>query len=241
MSADQRKRQKKLERRTAKRREKKHSLVKQKNAGIAERLHSAAKYAILHCRVSENFYSDGIGWVLVSRQIPGGSVAVAVFLVDRFCLGVKDAFARITGGFSYESDFLRKMGSEFRWHDVTPATARKLVEEAVAYAARFGIAPHADYHKAKAIFGDINAAESTEVFEFGKDGKPFFVPGPNDAPDRCRQIVALLTHACGAGGFNYLVAVRGASLAAPGSSPEPALEGSATNWLYGPDDDEEDE
>ena len=31
---------------------------------------------------------DGLGWVLLSRQLPGGSVAVAVFLVDRYCLSI---------------------------------------------------------------------------------------------------------------------------------------------------------
>jgi len=38
MGTDQRKRQKKLERRTAKRKEKKHSLVREQNAGLSDRL-----------------------------------------------------------------------------------------------------------------------------------------------------------------------------------------------------------
>jgi hypothetical protein len=205
MPTDPRKRQKKLERRTAKRQEKKHGLVKKQEAGLAERLSAATKYPVLQSRVSEDFWKSGIGWVLLSRQLPGGSVAVAVFLVDRFCLGVKDAFAKILGGFTYEKDYLRGMGSKFTWRDVSPATARKLVEDAVAYAASFGIPPHADYHKAKPIFGAIDASESTDTFEFGENGKPHFVAGPNDTRDRCRQILAILTHKCGPGGFHYTI------------------------------------
>jgi hypothetical protein len=211
MATDPRKRQKKLERRTAKRKEKKHQLVKKQEAGLAERLTTAAKYPVLHSRVSETFWDQGIGPVLLSRQLPDGSVAAGVFLVDRYCLGVKDAFANIVGGFTYESEFLRKMGEKYDWRDVSPATARKLVEGAVAYAAGFGLSPHPDYHKVKPIFGGIDAGESTEPVEFGKDGKPFFVSGPNETPERCRQILALLTHSCGPDGFHYMMPIFGDS------------------------------
>ena len=209
MATDPRKRQKKLERRNAKRHEKKHQIVKARNAGMGERLEAATKYPILHSSISEVLWEEGIGWVLLSRQLPDGSVALAVFLVDRWCLGVKDAIAQVVGHYTYEKEFLRKMQSQSAWRQVSPATARKFVEAAVAYAASFGFAPHADYHKAKHIFGAINPAESTEELEFGKDGKPFFFAGPNDTPERSRQILAALAHKCGPDGFHYVIPMVG--------------------------------
>ncbi len=60
-------------------------------------------------------------------------------------------------------------------------------------------------NKARHIFGDIDAAECTEEFEFGKDGKPLFIAGPNDTPGRCWEIIKMLRFHCGENRFHYLV------------------------------------
>src|SRR6266702_451246 len=97
MATDPKKRQKKLERRSAKRKEKRHHLVKEQNAGLPERLRDAAKFPVLHCWIGDAIREQGIGWVVLSRQLSNGSVAVASFLVDSYCLGVKDAFGEVLG------------------------------------------------------------------------------------------------------------------------------------------------
>jgi hypothetical protein len=227
MPTDPRKRQKKLERRNAKRQEKKHHHVKEQHAGMGRRLAAAAEYPVLDSWITEDLWTEGLGWALLSRQLPDGSVAVAVFLVDRYCLGVKDAMAQIAGRYTYENEVARKMRSQFTSRDVSPATVRKLVEGAVAYAADLGFRPHADYHKAKPIFGTIDPAESTEAFEFGKDGKPLFIAGPHDTPQRCRQILAVLTHSRGPGGFDYAIPFADAGQVLPDdlAPDEPGLIG----------------
>jgi hypothetical protein len=131
-------------------------------------------------------------------------VAAAVFLVDCYCLGVKDAFARILSRFEYESDLYRTT-YEMGVRSITPASACKLVEDAVEYARGLGFPPHPDYRKAKPIFGDIDPSASSEEFEFGHSGKPFFVAGPNDDRQRCRAIIATLENNCGPGGYHFLL------------------------------------
>jgi hypothetical protein len=205
MAIDPRKRQKQQERRAAKRQAKHRSLAKEKNVSLAQRLGDAANYPILHCWATTDVWTEGLGWVCLSRQLPNGLVGFAVFLVDRYCLGVKNALADVTSRSRYESEIARKMRSEFTSKELQPAAARKLVESAVEYARSLGFPPHADYHKAKLIFGDIDASECTEDFEFGKDGKPLFIAGPNDSPERCRQIMKALTQSCGPGGFDYVI------------------------------------
>jgi hypothetical protein len=217
MPIDPKKRQKKQERRAAKRKSKQHQLAKEKHAGLPERLTSAAHYPILHCWATTSLWSEGLGQVGLSRLLPNGSVAFAVFLVDRYCLGVKNAMADIKGRFTYDSQIIRKMRSHLDSKDVTPATARKLVEGAVEYARSLGFAPHADYHKARLIFGDIDAGESTEEFEFGQNGKPFFIGGPHDTPERCWQIVRTLEQKCGPGGYDYLIPISHTSEVFPES------------------------
>jgi hypothetical protein len=229
MGSDPRKRQKKLEKKTAKRKEKRHVQLREQSAGLGDRLAAAAKFPILDSWVTDTVESEGLGWVILSREIPNGTVAVANFLVDRYCLGVKNVHAEILGRASYDHKYARRMRSELPSKAVAPADARKLLEEAAAYARKLGFAPHPDYLKALTLFGAVNAADSTATYEFGKDGQPFYVSGPNDTPERSRQIITILTNSCGPGNFHYMVGMSGSDMLPIGPDDEET------------DDEEEDE
>ena len=203
MAVDPRKRQKKKSSAEAKRKLKRHQLVKAKNVGVGEHLALAAKYPVIDSWVTTDLWDQGMGYVCLARELPNGSVGFTLFLVDRFCLGVKNALAAIKSRFELDTQ-LRQIRSQFTVTEVSPATARKFVESAVAYAQSLGFPPHPDYQKAKFIFGDINPAEATEELEFGKDGKPFFISGPHDTPQRCKRIMATLARNAGPGKFDAI-------------------------------------
>ncbi|MFQ5825644.1 MAG: hypothetical protein ACE5JB_16520, partial [bacterium] len=78
-------------------------------------------------------------------------------------------------------------------------------EGAVAYAKDLGFSPHPDYRIANKILGDIDPDVCPMSFEFGKDGKPFFIAGPYDTPKKCKMIMDTLTKRCGQDGFHYMV------------------------------------
>lgn len=215
MAIDPRKRQKKQEHRAAQRKSKQQQLARAKHAGLGERLAAAAQYPILHSWATLDVWTQGLGWLCLSRVLPNGSVAYAVFLVDRYCLGVKNAMADITSRFDYDTRVVRKMHGTFRSKQLYPACARKLVEEAIAYARALGLHPHADYDQAKLLFGTIDASECTDTFEFGKDGKPFFIAGPKDTPERCQKVLQTLLESCGVEGFHYLVPLTDPSRVLP--------------------------
>jgi hypothetical protein len=90
---------------------------------------------------------------------------------------------------------------------VEPCCARKLVEQAVAYAQGLGFAPHPDFKKAARVFGGLKADECGRQFTFGRDGKPFYCSGPNETEEQSCRIVTQLTRRCGEGNFHYLVGV----------------------------------
>src|SRR4051794_11087762 len=125
MATGPRKRQQKLERRAAKRKEKKHVISKEQQVGVGQRLTAATKYPPLHAWITEDLWKEGLGWVLLSRALPNGLIAVVVFLVDRYCLGVKNAMAHVLHRTDYEKNFVHKMQSEFTSRSVSPATLRK--------------------------------------------------------------------------------------------------------------------
>ncbi len=109
------------------------------------------------------------------------------------------------------SDYVREMlsGPVFDSNRQTtdPAAARKLVDGAVEYALRLGLAPHPNYRIAKNRFGAIDAAECAAEFYFGKDSKPFYVAGPNESAADSRAIIATLIETCGEGGLDYLLPI----------------------------------
>ncbi len=209
MPTDPRKRQKRLERRATRRKDKKQGVAQAHGGGLPAQLSAACQFPVLHCWISNSLEPEGIGWVVLSRAFPNGQVAAVSFLVDLYCLGVKEAFAEVLHRTAYDSKYVRKINTNMPSRSVPPAEARKLLEDAVTYARGLGLAPHADYQQALLLFGDADAAQSNAHWEFGKDGKPFFISGPRDGPERCRHIISTLLKSCGGpGGFDFLIRVN---------------------------------
>ena len=156
---------------------------------------------------SAKLFDSGCGYLVVSRFKADGRVEAGFFLLDVFCLGVKDAgFHRFNSVADYQESLL---GRFFRDEDpvrMTPAAARKLAEDAVSYARGLGFSPGLDYKKASRVFGGITTADCDEEFVFGKDDKPFYIQGPWDPPARAERILRALEARCGEGGYHYIVA-----------------------------------
>jgi hypothetical protein len=205
MPVDPRRRQKKLERHKAKQKAERRALARAASQGLAGRLEMTASAPILHCCAAVSLWDQGIGPVLISRQLSNGKVAVVSFLVDMYCLGVKNVLMNITPQGVYQHSVYDKMARQNKLVPMKPECARKLVEGAVAYALDLGFPPYADYRVAKQIFGDISAESCSEEFTYGKDGKPLFISGPNDSMARCRQIADVLQDRCGPDGFHFVL------------------------------------
>lgn len=206
MALDPKKRQKKLAKRKAQRKDKAKKLVVQQQRQIAYQSNPvafAARYPLHQCLSNVTVFAGGMGTVVVSRTAPNGDIVMGVFLLDTFCLGVKSAFARVLMPYEYD-EMVAQMRQNEMLQTVEASYARKLVEGAVAYAATLGFKPDPDYQTAKEIFGDIDSSECSDEFAFGKDGKPFYISGPLDSPLKRRQIIATLEKNVGGGNFDFM-------------------------------------
>jgi hypothetical protein len=216
MALDARRKQKKAEKRRSKEKAKRKELARRRSDDMGQRLARVAAAPILHCCVTQSLWDEGIGQVLVSRELDSGMVAFSVFLIDRYCLGVKNVYC----GFMARGEYFERLYEQIAASDdlvrLMPAAARKLVEEAAAYAAGLGLSAHGDYARARHIFGAADPAASDRDFEFGKDGKPLFISGPHDSPGRCQSIIGILSERVGLGNFDYVVQVSDLSLIGPG-------------------------
>ncbi len=176
-------------------------------ASAAQRQKAVATSApILDCLVPAELNSIGIGNLVFSRALPDGRVAMAVFLLDIFCLGVKNAtYATLEADVHAQHvEALRETGS---FVVVAPAYFRKLVEGGVAYAKDLGFAPHPDYAVARQIFGLVDTALCEQEFLYGQNGKPYYVAGPRETLSQSRAIVEQLQRRQGGG--DYLVPLAG--------------------------------
>jgi len=176
----------------------------------------AAQRPIHDSLIAKGLFEEGIGLVGLARALPDGDVALAAFLVDVYCLGVKNAFYRVVSPAEW-AEFLQRSELE----KIHPSCLRKLVEGAVAYARDLGLPPHADYARAAQLFGTIEAAACPVRYTYGHDGKPFYVSGPNDTPAQSKRMVNMLTRRLGADGFHFMTATDIPAVAATTADDNP--------------------
>lgn len=218
MTLDERSWQKKLARKR-KAQASRRSLPQRSNMPSAAQ---AADLPIHSSMVARELPKVGLGMAGLARALPNGDLAVSFFLVDMYCLGVKDAFYRVVSQEEWE-----QLAQDAQLEKVHPSCLRKLVEGAVAYARDLGFPPHADYARAAQLFGSIEAAVCPVRYTYGKDGKPFYISGPNDTPAQMRRIASMLNRRLGADGFHSMTATElpavteeGDSASDKGTDPE---------------------
>lgn len=177
--------------------------VQEARAMASEEVDLAAAAPVHETLVPSNLFEQGLGNLVFSRALPDGRIAMAVFLLDMYCLGVKSAFIAVAGRSEYGLRLSRWSGE--RLQPVQPACFRKLVEGGVEYARELGFKPDADYALASKIFGDVRSADCPTRFVYGHNGKPFYISGPNESPDQVRAIIEQLKRRLGTGNFDFLV------------------------------------
>jgi hypothetical protein len=149
---------------------------------------------------------DGIGGlaeVFVTR-VENNRYLVCSYLVDYWCLGVKNTFGpRKLDRLKYES-LLQKVSSRFGQdlREITLEQAQAIILGAVDYAAGLGLKPHADFEKSQAHLG--SRLPQLPSVEFGRNGKPYYISGPYDNPDK---IIATLRERVEEGNFDYLMGI----------------------------------
>ena len=153
--------------------------------------------------IEKSWRDSGLTQLLVARFRDDGRADIGFFLVDLWCLGVKDAFLYDDATEAEFKELVTERLPEAFRERFPPACAKKLLDGAIAHAERLGFAPHRDYRKARRALGGLDAADCPEIFTFGRDGKPFYAEGPKDTPERTQRVLAMLEARRGADGFDF--------------------------------------
>jgi hypothetical protein len=163
----------------------------------------AADAPVYECLVPDELFEIGMGSIIISRKLANNYLGVSLFLLDVYCLGVKDTLFALMDQQEYR-DTLNEIKVNEDLKKTDPACVRKLIESAEAYARDLGFKPHQDYSLSSKIFGDIDKSSCATDFTFGKDGKPLLVASPMDSPEKLADTLNRLEERCGADGYEFI-------------------------------------
>lgn len=171
------------------------------DASFAGRMRRAAGPPIQHCLLTESLFEGGIGTLVLARGPTPHHVALGTFLLDAFCLGIKDVMFRSVDAEEFAA-FVETMGAAAPLAPVDPSYARKLLRDLAAWSQSIGFAPHRDFTVLEQMFGDVDAGACNVAFRFGRDGKPCYLPGPTESSTLIRRRVEQLRKVFGDDGFD---------------------------------------
>jgi hypothetical protein len=142
----------------------------------------------------------GLVAVLVAREHRYEKVALCGYLLDVYCMGVRDVFGPRAVPVREAPAFVE------RYFEGYPSAAveapielgRHLVWGAVAYARGLGFEPDSRFAAAEAHLG---ALEGTPAITFGRSGRPAYRQRPGDD---VAQVLRTLEAAAGEGGYDVI-------------------------------------
>lgn len=154
------------------------------------------------CFLNEQGLDRGLVNVFISKKQASGNYVFTLFLVDIYCLGVKNVLLNFNLSDIDYDDFLGKLFQSDEYISCDLADAHNIIYGAIDYAEELGFKPHKDFAIAEHILDADLIDDGIDEIEFGNNGKPLFVAGPYDNVNR---IIAVLERNVGEGNYDYVI------------------------------------
>ena len=144
------------------------------------------------CYINPDWQENGMAHILVTRKRAGGNIVYASFLVDTFCLGVKDAEYAIDLTEDDLEDALKHFRSTHEMIETDYDKVHNLIYGAIEFAEEGGIQPVKEFNTASYALSEDTDEIPLIEYEYGKDGKHFLIIG-EDGKER-RYLPILSSH-----------------------------------------------
>lgn len=165
----------------------------------------ARKLPIYECLINEGWEDEGFAHITVSRKHVNGNLSWGVFLVDTYCLGIKDCFYMFNEPESVYQEQMEAFQNDFEIETCDYPLAHNIIYGAEEFAGHFEFSPHKDFKVAQYILEEDDDSIEIIDIDFGKDGKPLYVSGPYDDLAKRDRILATLTRTAGLGNFHFVM------------------------------------
>jgi tetratricopeptide (TPR) repeat protein len=158
---------------------------------------------IHECLINPDWQTSGMATILVSRKQPSGNLIAGVYLVDIFCLGLKNTNYFFNESLAhYESEFKDIIYTHQTYKPCDYTLAHNIIYGAIAYAEELGFKPNKDFAVSRFILEEDDDHIDLIELDFGREGKPCFIAGPYD---NVSLIIKKLTAAVGEGNFTVIL------------------------------------
>jgi hypothetical protein len=159
------------------------------------------------CWISPNWQEVGVCTILIERRHTTGNITFGTYLVDTFCLGLKNTMAAFSKPEyeveGYLNDIFQAHGGKV---PIDYVLAHNIIYGAIAYAEDLGFKPEKDWAVSQFILEEDTEDIELIDIEFGKNGRPCFVNGPYD---NVAKISATLEKSVGKGNFDVTMMIGG--------------------------------
>ena len=159
---------------------------------------------IHECLINADWQIKGLATIIIARKHKTGNITFSSFIVDVFCLGLKDstsAFNRFEEDYNVYRDaiFDNNINDEAL---ISYDLAHNIIFGAIEYAKNLGFSPYKDWELSQFMLEPKSSPSVEKIdVEFGQNGKPFFISGPYDKVD---SVIIKLEKAVGVGNFTFM-------------------------------------
>ena len=149
------------------------------------------------CFISKNWKVAGNSTVIVSRNHSNGNFTYGLFLVDLFCLGLKDSLYYFNE-YSKFNELIDNMRQNQEMVEIEYPLAHNIIYGGVEYADSIGFKPHKSFEVSQYLLEEDDDRVELIDIEFGYNGKPAIFVGKEKHP---HNIIATLERTIGKGNF----------------------------------------
>lgn len=157
----------------------------------------ARKLSVGKCYINKGWAESGFASIVVSRNHINGNFTFAVYLVDLYCLGVKDTFYDFNVNTEF-TELLNKLEGQQEMEEIEYALAHNIIYGGVEYAEDLGFKPHKDFAVSQYLLEEDDDRVELIDIQFGMNGKPAILLGKEKHP---ANVIATLERTVGKGNF----------------------------------------
>lgn len=126
-----------------------------------------------------DWQESGMAHIIVTRVRPSGNLVMSSFLVDTFCLGVKDAGYHENMTPSDFEEYLNNYRKGLGLEEISYNEAHNIIYGAIAFAEEGGINPNKEFDTAGYILEEDTEDIPLIEYDFGKNGKHLLIVHPD--------------------------------------------------------------
>lgn len=192
-------------RRKDKERKKRANQEKYSHRTPEQNIRHAREYPIFECFINKDWREKGHAVILLSRRQNDDDVLFGVYLVDLYCLGLKNTYCNANfTTLAYEWQVRERVFGDQEMEECSPKLAHAIIYGGMDYAADLGFAPQRDFDMSRYVLEARESLTDLPAVEFGHEGKPLYIAGPDDDVER---IMNQLKRRLGEENFTFIIPV----------------------------------